>query len=69
MRVLLLDGYDPADPDRRTVDEAVEESDVAPSAEEAAETPQEEAAEAAAPAEADGEQPAPPSDEEKERAP
>ena len=25
MRVLLLDGYDPADPDRRTVDEAVEE--------------------------------------------
>ena len=25
MRVLLLDGYDPADPDRGTVDEAVEE--------------------------------------------
>ncbi|MXZ96998.1 MAG: NAD(P)H-dependent oxidoreductase [Acidimicrobiaceae bacterium] len=25
VRVLLLDGYDPADPDRRTVDEAVEE--------------------------------------------
>ena len=27
MRVLLLDGYDPSDPDRRVVDEAIEELD------------------------------------------